>query len=163
MTYGNRVGLQNAGKTSFVNVVSGGDFVEDMIPTVGFNMRKVTKNKVSIKMWDMGGQERFRNMWERYCRGVTAVVYVLDAADKDNFNLAKTELHALMQKPAVAGVPLLVLGNKSDLENAADARTVIDAMELRRLSGREVCCYCISCKSQHNVDVCLEWLSKHAK
>ena len=121
----------------------GGDFVEDMIPTVGFNMRKVTKNKVSIKMWDMGGQERFRNMWERYCRGVTAVVYVLDAADKENFNLAKTELHALMQKPAVAGVPLLVLGNKSDLENAADARTVIDAMELRRLSGREVCCYCI--------------------
>ena len=163
MTSGNRVGLQNAGKTSFVNVVSGGDFVEDMIPTVGFNMRKVTKNKVSIKMWDMGGQERFRNMWERYCRGVTAVVYVLDAADKENFNLAKTELHAWMQKPAVAGVPLLVLGNKSDLENAADARTVIDAMELRRLSGREVCCYCISCKSQHNVDVCLEWLSKHAK
>ena len=117
------IGLQNAGKTSFVNVVSGGEFVEDMIPTVGFNMRKVTKNKVSIKMWDMGGQERFRNMWERYCRGVTAVVYVLDAADKENFPLAKTELHALMQKPAVAGVPLLVLGNKSDLKDAADART----------------------------------------
>ena len=30
------------------------------------------------------------------------MVYVLDAADKENFNLAKTELHALMQKPAVA-------------------------------------------------------------
>ena len=86
----------------------GGEFVEAKIPPDGFRLRKVHTNKVSIKMWDMGGQERFRNMWERYCRGVTAVVYVLDAADKENFPLAKTELHALMQQPAVAGVPLLV-------------------------------------------------------
>ena len=50
------------------------------------------------------------------------MVYVLDAADKENFPLAKTELHALMQKPAVAGVPLLVLGNKSDLKDAKRTR-----------------------------------------
>lgn len=48
-----------------------------MIPTVGFNMRKVTKNNVTIKIWDIGGQPRFRSMWERYCRGVNAIVYVL--------------------------------------------------------------------------------------
>lgn len=47
-----------------------------MIPTVGFNMRKVTKNNVTIKIWDIGGQPRFRSMWERYCRGVNAIVYV---------------------------------------------------------------------------------------
>lgn len=27
-----------------------------MIPTVGFNMRKVTKGGVVIKLWDLGGQ-----------------------------------------------------------------------------------------------------------
>ena len=47
-----------------------------MIPTVGFNMRKVTKGKVTIKLWDLGGQPRFRSMWERYCRGVNAIMYV---------------------------------------------------------------------------------------
>lgn len=26
--------------------------------------------------WDLGGQPRFRPMWERYCRGVNAIVYV---------------------------------------------------------------------------------------
>lgn len=41
---------------------------------VGFNMRKVTKGNVTIKLWDLGGQRRFRSMWERYCRGVTAIV-----------------------------------------------------------------------------------------
>ena len=27
-----------------------------MIPTVGFNMRKVSKGGVTIKLWDLGGQ-----------------------------------------------------------------------------------------------------------
>lgn len=33
--------------------------------TVGFNMHKVQKGKVVIKVWDMGGQEKYRGMWER--------------------------------------------------------------------------------------------------
>lgn len=41
---------------------------------VGFNMRKVTKGNVTIKVWDLGGQRRFRTMWERYCRGVSVIV-----------------------------------------------------------------------------------------
>ena len=41
---------------------------------VGFNMRKVTKGSVTIKLWDLGGQPRFRSMWERYCRSVSAIV-----------------------------------------------------------------------------------------
>eukprot|EP00879_Flechtneria_rotunda_P013502 GHRR01014098.1.p1 GENE.GHRR01014098.1~~GHRR01014098.1.p1 ORF type:complete len:200 (+),score=33.64 GHRR01014098.1:97-696(+) len=77
------IGLQNAGKSSLVNVLTTGSFHEDMIPTVGFNMRKVTKGGVTIKMWDLGGQPRFRSLWERYCRGVQAIVYVVDAADPD--------------------------------------------------------------------------------
>jgi len=30
--------------------------------------------KVVLQIWDVGGQPRFRSMWERYCRGVTAIV-----------------------------------------------------------------------------------------
>lgn len=26
------------------------------------------------QIWDIGGQPRFRSMWERYCRGVNAIV-----------------------------------------------------------------------------------------
>lgn len=68
------VGLQNSGKTTFVNVIAvssfffsedgnsvrlakkfyfqSGQFTEDMIPTVGFNMRKITKGNVTIKVLD---------------------------------------------------------------------------------------------------------------
>lgn len=29
---------------------------------------------LSLEIWDIGGQPRFRSMWERYCRGVNAIV-----------------------------------------------------------------------------------------
>ena len=62
-------------------------------------MRKVQKGNVSIKIWDIGGQPRFRGMWERYCRGVNVIVYMVDAADHDKLEAATNELHQLMDKP----------------------------------------------------------------
>ncbi|MFS7945520.1 putative small monomeric GTPase [Helianthus anomalus] len=52
-------------------------------------------------------------MWERYCHAVFAFVYVVDTADHDNFSISKGELHDLLSKPALSGILLLVLGNKS--------------------------------------------------
>nr|GEV09938.1 ADP-ribosylation factor-like protein 8A [Tanacetum cinerariifolium] len=112
------IGLHNAGKTSLVNVIATGGFREDMIPTNGFNMRKIIKGNVTIKLWDVGGQPRFRSMWERYCRGASAIVYVVDAADHENINTSKTELFDLLSKPSLRGIPLLVLGNKIDEDGA---------------------------------------------
>ncbi|WIA19715.1 hypothetical protein OEZ86_013425 [Tetradesmus obliquus] len=157
------IGLQNAGKSSLVNVLTTGSFHEDMIPTVGFNMRKVTKGGVTIKMWDLGGQPRFRSLWERYCRGVQAIVYVVDAADHDAVQVSAKELAALLAKPSLAGIPLLLLGNKNDIPGALGTQQLIERMGLQSLTGREVCCYSISCKVQNNIDITLEWLTKHAK
>lgn len=89
------VGLQNAGKSTFIHVLQKGQFVPDMIPTVGFNMHKVDKGKVSIKVWDLGGQKKFRGMWERYCRKNDAIVFMVDAADPKKFPSAKKELNAV--------------------------------------------------------------------
>lgn len=163
------IGLNAAGKTSLVNVIATGQFSEDMIPTVGFNMRKMTKGNVSIKLWDLGGQTRFRSMWERYCRGVNAIVFVVDAADHANIEIARSELHNLLRKPdakenPLAGIPLLVLGNKKDLPGALTERELIERMDLQTLAqDREVCTYCVSCKNVENIDITLEWLTKHAK
>eukprot|EP00761_Pharyngomonas_kirbyi_P012232 gb/GECH01012259.1/.p1 GENE.gb/GECH01012259.1/~~gb/GECH01012259.1/.p1 ORF type:complete len:186 (+),score=27.62 gb/GECH01012259.1/:1-558(+) len=155
------VGLQNAGKTTLVNVISSGGYQEDTIPTVGFNMRKVSKGNVNIKLWDIGGQPRFRSMWERYCRGVSSIVYVVDAADPEKVPDAKEELQELMTKPAVAGIPLLVLGNKNDLPGALSGEEVIERLGLNEITDREVCCYSISAKNSVNIDVTLDWLVKH--
>lgn len=156
------IGLQNAGKSSLVNVLTTGSFHEDMIPTVGFNMRKVTKGGVVIKMWDLGGQPRFRSLWERYCRGVQAIVYVVDAADQDSMDSAARELAALVEKPSLLSIPLLVLGNKNDLPDALNTQELIDRLGLKGIKDREVCVYSISCKSQHNIDITFDWLLRHS-
>lgn len=105
-----------------------GQFSEDMIPTVGFNMRKITKGNVTIKVWDIGGQPRFRSMWERYCRGVNAIVYMVDAADSEKIEASRNELHNLLDKPQLSGIPVLVLGNKRDLPHALDENGLIERM-----------------------------------
>ncbi|KAH7291216.1 hypothetical protein KP509_29G006900 [Ceratopteris richardii] len=156
------IGLQNAGKTSLVNVIATGGHSEDMIPTVGFNMRKVMKGNVTIKLWDLGGQPRFRSMWERYCRGVSAIVYVVDAADRENIPISKSELHDLLCKPSLNGIPLLVLGNKIDKLDAVSKQVLIDKMDLSSIRDREVCCYMISCKNSTNIDAVISWLVKHS-
>lgn len=157
------VGLQCSGKTTFVTVLTSGHFQEDQIPTVGFNMRKVSKGNVVIKVWDIGGQPRFRNMWERYCRGVNCIVYMVDAADTDKLESSKTELQALLEKPQLQGIPLLVLGNKKDLPEALSQEQLVERFELNSISDREVACYSISCKDKINIDITLNWLIAHSK
>merc|ERR1712093_639434 len=152
------VGLQNSGKTTLVNVIASGQFTEGSIPTVGFNMKKVTRGNVTLKCWDVGGQPRFRSMWERYCRGVNAIIFVVDAADKDAIPVAKEELHALLSKPTLDGIPLLVLGNKSDLPNKLSVDELIDQLDLKSVVHREISCYGISAKEETNLEAVLQWL-----
>ncbi|XP_038608431.1 ADP-ribosylation factor-like protein 8B [Tachyglossus aculeatus] len=157
------VGLQYSGKTTFLNVLASGQFTEDMIPTVGFNMRKINKGNVTIKVWDIGGQPRFRSMWERYCRGVNAVIYMVDAADVEKLEASKNEFHSLVEKPQLHGIPVLVLGNKRDLPNALDEKQLIEKLNLSLIQDREICCYSISCKEKQNIDITLQWLIHHSK
>merc|ERR1711966_108086 len=155
------VGLQNAGKSTLVNVIASGAFVEDMIPTVGFNMRKVQKGKVTIKMWDLGGQPRFRGMWERYCSNVSAICYVVDSADHKNVDISREELHELLSKPSLKNTPLIVLGNKRDLVEALGEEELIARMHLKDITDREVAFYTISAKNQENIETTIEWFLKH--
>ncbi|KAL7671205.1 hypothetical protein ACOME3_006109 [Neoechinorhynchus agilis] len=157
------IGLQSSGKTTFVNVISNEEFNEDMIPTVGFNLKLVKKGNVDIKMWDIGGQPRFRPMWERYCRGVNAIIFMVDSADPNRFPAAKTELIGLLDKPQLANIPVLVLGNKNDLSGAVGVDELIRELDLTSITDREICCYSISCKNKNNLDVSLQWLVKHSK
>ncbi|CAA6658649.1 unnamed protein product [Spirodela intermedia] len=156
------IGLQNAGKTSLVNAIATGGYSEDMIPTVGFNMRKVTKGNVTIKLWDLGGQRRFRTMWERYCRGVSAILYVVDAADRDSIPVSRSELHDLLTRPSLNGIPLLVLGNKIDKSEALSMQALVDQLPgLHQRQGGLL--HMISCKDSVNIDVVIDWLIKHSK
>lgn len=132
------------------------------IPTVGFNMKRVQQGHVTLKCWDIGGQPRFRTMWERYCRGVNAIVFIVDIADVDVIPQAKEELHSLMSHQSLTGIPLLVLGNKSDLPQKLSVDDLIEELDLKSIQSREVCCYGISAKEETNLDAVVQFLVKWA-
>ena len=64
-----------------------------------FNVHNVLDPVLRKNSLNSGGQPRFRSMWERYCRGVNAIVYMVDAADGDKIEASRNELHNLLEKP----------------------------------------------------------------
>jgi ADP-ribosylation factor-like protein 8 len=54
--------------------------------------------------------------------------YVVDSADHERFPESKEELFELLERPTLAGIPLLVLGNKNDLPEAITVEKLIDEL-----------------------------------
>lgn len=88
--------------------------------------------------------------------------YIVDAADKAALPVATEELHELTTKSTLDGIPLLVLGNKSDLPSKLSVDDLIDQMNLKSITRREVSCYGISAKEETNLDAVLHWLIARA-
>ncbi|CRG90731.1 ADP-ribosylation factor-like protein 8A [Talaromyces islandicus] len=146
------IGLQNAGKSSLLRVLAGGEFTIDSIPTIGFNTKKVQKGHVTLKC--------HASTRATYLLGI--IRYIVDAADQPALPVATEELHDLLNKPSLEGIPLLVLGNKSDLPNKLSVDEIIEEMDLKSITRREVSCYGISAKEETNLDAVLHWLIARA-
>ena len=63
-----------------------------------------------------------------------------------------------MSWESVEEIPLLLLGNKNDLEGCLSEQQLIDQFELKNIKDRKVACYSISAKNMTNLDVVLKWL-----
>jgi len=90
------------------------------------------------------------------------MVFIVDSADKEALPVAREELHVLLEKPALEGIPILILGNKSDLPEHLSVDELIEALDLKSITHREVSCYGISAKEETNLDAVLQWLIARA-
>ena len=94
------VGLDNSGKTTLINhlkppAASAG--VDEVTPTVGFQVEQFTKGKINFTVYDMSGQSRYRTLWAQYYRDVQAIIFVIDSTDKIRMCVAKEELEQLLK------------------------------------------------------------------
>ncbi|XP_038132890.1 ADP-ribosylation factor-like protein 8A [Cyprinodon tularosa] len=94
---------------------------------------------------------------------VSCCSYMVDAADPEKIEASKNELHNLLDKPQLQGIPVLVLGNKRDLPGSLDEKELIERMNLSAIQDREICCYSISCKEKDNIDITLQWLIQYSR
>jgi ADP-ribosylation factor-like protein 8 len=70
------------------------------------------------------------------------------------------QLQQLLTSSCLEGIPLLVLGNKNDLEGAYNEEKLTKSLELNTIKDRTVAVYSVSCKNMINIENVFNWLSK---
>ena len=155
------VGLDNAGKTATLYAMKLGEAIEYTVPTVGFNLEEVTVGRLNIKMWDIGGQSKLRQLWPHYFEQANGIAFVVDSNDVDRFELVREELHALVANKHLAGKPFLILANKQDLPLAANKEQLTTILQLRAIKSSPW--HIIECAAVKNTKLShgFDWLANH--
>ena len=113
-------GDASVGKTSLLRRYVDDMFDESTIMTVGvdFFLKQVeldTGIGCSLQLWDLGGQESFRTLRKLYLEGANGALLIYDTTQKSTFE----KLHDWIKdfREARGNEPVLLIGNKIDLEN----------------------------------------------
>ncbi len=154
------VGLDAAGKTSLLYKLKLGETVVT-IPTVGFNVEQVQYRNVSFTVWDVGGQDRIRRLWRYYFQGVHAIIFVVDSADRERIEEARSELWKMLEADELKDAVVLVFANKQDLPNALSVSQVGDQLGLPQISNsRKTFCMGAVATQGFGLFEGLDWLSR---
>lgn len=155
------VGLENSGKTTFCNQLALGEG-GSTTPTVGLNVRVLKKGKVTFKVWDIGGQQKYRDEWPRYAQGCDVIVFVVDSFDTSRLPEAKIELHQLLEQKELKSTSILVLANKIDLGAELTEEEMIKELNLDYITENAWMVMPVSAKDGTNVESALEFLMKYS-
>ena len=114
------IGDHEVGKTSIVRRYVDDKFNIDYRATLGLNVLthsfEFLDNDVSIMLWDIGAQDFFKRFRKTYYTGAQAVFIVYDLTKRQSYNNIRKwyqELEDYIENP---DLPIVIVGNKSDLE-----------------------------------------------
>ncbi|XP_056335016.1 EF-hand calcium-binding domain-containing protein 4B [Danio aesculapii] len=114
------VGNSSVGKTSLLRRFCDDCFHSGTCATVGIDYSvktlSVDNSQIALQMWDTAGQERYRSITKQFFRKADGVVVVYDITNEQTFTAVRQWL-ASVQEGAGEGIPIMLLGNKTDLDS----------------------------------------------
>jgi len=150
------IGNLNVGKTSLILRFADPDRSEDYHPVIGMDLKlrtlKLNDEVIRCQIWDTAGQERFKTITSSYYRGANGIFLVYDVNDRQSFTDLDNWLVDI-RKNINEGVPMLLIGNKSDSEKERQVSEEEGKVYAERLGIRFVE---TSAKHTKNVDVAFE-------
>ncbi|CAK6441944.1 unnamed protein product [Pipistrellus nathusii] len=127
------LGLDSAGKSTVLYKLK---LAKDIVtmPTVGFNVEMLELGKsLSFTVWDVGGQETMRTLWDWYCERADGLVYVVDSADRQRLEDARREFEHILGNEHIRHVPVVLLANKQDKPGALTAEDITRLFQVQKL------------------------------
>jgi GTP-binding protein SAR1 len=126
------LGLDNAGKTTLLHRLATTQ-IRPFPPTDRPRQDRFRLANILFQAFDLGGHEAVRHLWQDYVPQVSAVLFLVDAADAERIEEAGYELDALVSDGVVTDLPLAILLNKCDLEEAGDTSEILRKLEYSNL------------------------------
>lgn len=163
------LGLSGAGKSSVLEwlkahpsgIPDRGKLAK-IAPTVGLNVTtlRLAFSPQRLLVWDLGGAEKLRPIWEPYLKQAEALVWCIDATGSGtDIEESRRVLADIVRRDRFQGRPLLVLANKSE---ARDALSTVDlALKLDIIAAadtRSQCIHSVSAKNGTGIREAFEWL-----
>jgi len=114
------IGDAGVGKTSIIIRVTTGSFDTSPSPTVGAGVRPVTIRvrdaSCKFHLWDTAGQEIYRSIVPLYFKQAVVAVVVFSLTDANSFSNLQLWID-MLKEHAPHPVPVVIVGNKTDLDN----------------------------------------------
>lgn len=126
------IGLDAAGKTTILYKLHLGEVVSTY-PTIGSNVEEVTYRNMRFQVWDLGGQDMLRQTWKTYFINTHALIMVVDSSDARRLDLARKELHAVLDSDELRDSCVLIFANKQDLKEALTPAELSEALALHTI------------------------------
>ncbi|XP_037683189.1 ADP-ribosylation factor-like protein 14 [Choloepus didactylus] len=127
------LGLDSAGKSTLLYKLK---FAKDTAttPTIGFNVEMIELEKrISLTVWDVGGQEKMRTVWCCYCENTDGLLYVVDSTDKQRLEDSRREFEHILKNEHIKKIPVVLLANKQDIPGALSAEDITRMFKMKEL------------------------------
>lgn len=120
------IGESMVGKTCILLRYTDDSFTHVHMTTIGVENKsrvvEVDDKRVNVQLWDTAGQERYRAIASRIYKGVDGIILVYDTTSYESFEKVGVWIEQ-MENNTTKTLPIVLVGNKWDLEDQRDVPT----------------------------------------